>query len=259
MYVLFAGEGIAVLDVRVPKDPYVAWTLEKDTSVLGMTHADDKLFVRTRDDLVAYDVTDPLRPQGPMVQAVAPLRTLAAPGGQWSPMVQAWRQVFLRSGQVVVGTIISLEPSENTLKLSVDGKVTAIPLTMVVRIVPISGPDRPALTEVGAVPSKQNIASDASRPISASYSRPLPELPTATPVTKLPRSGGLLGLGVTGFAVGVAFGVGALGALLSTNYDYIQSGTQRSYTAAQALAGASGIFVVVGAGGLIGWGASGSR
>lgn len=112
-YVTVEGEGVLVVDIGVPTDPYIVWQLAKDRSVLSLSLWQDRLQLETLKGPLVYDLAQPLRPLGPERRRIAPRRfyppvppPLAAQGlPQFPTDAPSGRRIWLRSGEHRVGRL----------------------------------------------------------------------------------------------------------------------------------------------------------
>jgi hypothetical protein len=146
-YVLLEGQGVVVVDIGVPEDPYIAWHLAKDQAIQSLLLRRDHLLLRVLSQEAVegpvYDVREPLRPRGPLMQKGAPRRyyprnsaSLKLNGlsgfGAGAP---AGRRIHLRSGERLLGRLTaSAAPQSLRLVLAEGGGVREFPVDDVLRM-----------------------------------------------------------------------------------------------------------------------------
>lgn len=135
-YVTVEGEGVLVIDIGVPTDPYIVWQLARDRSVLSLSLWQDRLRLETPNGSLVYDLAQPLRPLGPELRRIAPRRfyptappSLVAQGlPQFPADAPSGRRIWLRSGERRVGRLHRLPDGS----LFCDGR--AVPIEDIQRI-----------------------------------------------------------------------------------------------------------------------------
>lgn len=253
LYVHMAGAEIVVVDVRDPRSPYVAWVLGFGTPFLSMSEVDQKLYARTRNEIAVFDIGNPLLPLGPAIRPSQPLRSTSPPDSSISTAVEAAslrRRVTTASGQIVTGTLVALKPEEDRVTLLVAEKEVSLSLHEVIRIDPIlrtttssTATKESAVSFHGAIKSKPGTFSAST----------VPEIFNSSDDASSSGPGYTgVALSAVSMGLGVVFAIGAVGALAATSLDYIDTGKQKSYGLPTGLGITSGLFVVVGIGGLIG-------
>lgn len=117
-YVVLEAQGVLVIDIGVPTDPYIVWHLAKDAIVLSLSLWQDRLDLETPQEPISYDVSEPLRPQGKDITQVAPRRfygaaspTFAAPlQTTFPPEAPTGRRLVLQSGERLICRLSSPQP-----------------------------------------------------------------------------------------------------------------------------------------------------
>lgn len=114
-YLPLEGQGVVVVDIGVPEDPYIVWQLAKERIITSLSVVEDRLLLETLQQPLSYDVADPLRPRGREITKAAARRFYGpSPAGRdtddlprFAAEAPAGRRLRLKSGEILQGHLHS--------------------------------------------------------------------------------------------------------------------------------------------------------
>lgn len=112
-YLTLEGQGVAVIDIGVPEDPYIVWYLAQERIITTLSLSQDQLRLEALQQSLLYDVSEPLRPRGREISRGAARRCYAeAPAGydadglsRLAASAPTGRRLRLRSGEILQGRL----------------------------------------------------------------------------------------------------------------------------------------------------------